>query len=79
MAEGNRSWSKVKRYVEEAEGRVVSKGILHNVLMGLERLSILRDYRFPDPVYELAAKRMQDQLRTGVPITRPTLQLTSAP
>ena len=79
VAEGNRSWSKVKRYVEEAEGRVVSKGILHNVLMGLERLSILRDYRFPDPVYELAAKRMQDQLRTGVPITRPTLQLTSAP
>ena len=58
VAEGNRSWSQVKRYVEEAEGKVLSKGILYNVLTNLERLSILKDYRFLDPVYELAAKRI---------------------
>ena len=59
IANGMRSWSQVKRYVEEVEGKSLSKGILYNVLKSLEGLSILKDYRFLDPVYEEAAKRVK--------------------
>ncbi len=58
VASGARSWSQVKRYVEEAEGRALSKSVLYNVLSNLERLSILKDYEFLDPVYEEAARRL---------------------
>lgn len=58
MAEGADSWGKLKRYIEEKEGGVVSTSILYNIVKNLEDLSIIKDYRFLDPVYREAAKML---------------------
>ncbi len=58
IALGYDSWSQVKEYVESIEGKTVSKGILYKVLRGLEKMSIVSKYRFLDPIYMEAAKRL---------------------
>mgnify|MGYP001772929540 CR=1 FL=1 len=58
IAEGADSWGKLKRYIEEREGGVISPSILHNIIKTLEDLSIVKDYKFLDPVYRDAAKML---------------------
>ncbi|MEM2995639.1 MAG: ATP-binding protein [Candidatus Bathyarchaeia archaeon] len=58
VATGENSWSRVKRYVEEKEGTTLSSSILLNALNSLENLSIIKDYRFLDPVYKEASLRL---------------------
>ncbi|MEM3832294.1 MAG: ATP-binding protein [Thermoprotei archaeon] len=58
IAKGEDSWSKIKRYVEEKEGITVSTSILSNVLNSLEELSIIKNYRFLDPIYRIAALKL---------------------
>jgi hypothetical protein len=52
------SWSRIKRYVEEREGVTLSSSILANVINSLEDMSIIRDYRFLDPVYREASLKL---------------------
>lgn len=59
IAEGENSWNKVKRYVEEKEGTTISTSVLSNVINNLENLSIIKDYNFLDPIYRLAALRLK--------------------
>jgi AAA+ ATPase superfamily predicted ATPase len=56
LAEGKDSWSKLKNCIEEKEGGIISSSILDNLIRTLERLSIVKDYTFLDPVYMKAAK-----------------------
>jgi AAA+ ATPase superfamily predicted ATPase len=56
IAEGRRSWTEIKRFVEEREGRTVSSSVLQNVLEALEKMSLVKDYAFLDPIYEEASK-----------------------
>jgi len=58
VAEGLGSWSRIKRYVEEREGVTLSSSILANVINSLEDMSIIRDYRFLDPVYREASLKL---------------------
>jgi len=58
IAEGVDSWSKIKRYVEEREGVTVSSSILSNVINSLEDMSIVKDYKFLDPVYRAASLKL---------------------
>ncbi len=58
IAEGARTWSSVRDYVEGVEGVTIPKASLTRAIKKLERLSIIRNYRFLDPVYERAAKRL---------------------
>ncbi len=62
VAEGKGGWSEVKRYVEEREGCTLSTSVLHNILENLEKMSILKDYTFLDPVYREAAKLLYPKL-----------------
>jgi len=59
IASGARSWSEVRRFVEEREGVSIPKSTLTRIIRKLERLSIVEDYRFLDPVYREAAKRLK--------------------
>jgi len=56
IAGNRRSWSEVKRYVEEREGCTISGSVLHNILENLEKMSLVKDYTFLDPIYEAAAR-----------------------
>jgi AAA+ ATPase superfamily predicted ATPase len=58
IAEGMNTWSKLKKYVEEKEGTIISKSILSNIIKSLEDLSIIKNYEFLDPIYKEAAKRI---------------------
>ncbi|MGC9153945.1 MAG: AAA family ATPase [Vulcanisaeta sp.] len=58
IANGSNTWSKVARCVEDLEGVSVSPTSLSNILNTLERLSIIRDYQFLDPMYREAAIRL---------------------
>lgn len=55
IAEGRRSWSGVKEYVEEREGSTISSSVLSNILRNLEDMSIISRYEFLDPIYREAA------------------------
>jgi len=59
IASGARSWSEVRRFVEEREGVSIPKSTLTRIIRKLERLSIVENYRFLDPVYREAAKRLK--------------------
>jgi hypothetical protein len=48
-----------QRCVEEGEGVTISSSVLNNVLRTLERLSIVKDYEFLDPVYREATRRLR--------------------
>jgi len=58
IAEGADTWSKLKRFVEEREGTTISSSVLFNVVKSLEDLSIVKSYKFLDPIYEEAAKKL---------------------
>ncbi|HEU16467.1 MAG TPA: ATP-binding protein [Nitrososphaeria archaeon] len=58
VAGGARSWAEVRRAVEESSGTVIPKSALTRAVRRLEKLSVIQDYRFLDPVYEKAARRL---------------------
>lgn len=58
LATGHNTWSKIKKRLEEIEGRTVSKSSLSRSIHVLEKLSIIRDYEFLDPIYEEAARKL---------------------
>ncbi len=58
VARGARSWSQVRELIEEKEGAVIPKSSLSRTIKRLERLSLIKDYEFLDPVYEKAALRL---------------------
>jgi AAA+ ATPase superfamily predicted ATPase len=58
IAGGMDSWSKIKKYVEEKEGIIISSSILSNIINSLEDMSIIKDYKFLDPIYREAALRL---------------------
>ncbi len=59
IASGARSWSSVRRYIEEYMGTTIAKSSLTRTIRRLERLSIIRDYEFLDPIYEHASKKLR--------------------
>lgn len=59
IAEGARTWSSVRAYVEEVEGTSIPKASLSRTIKKLEKLSIIHNYEFLDPIYEKAAKRLR--------------------
>jgi AAA+ ATPase superfamily predicted ATPase len=59
IAEGRKTWSQVKEYLEEKEGTTVSSSVLSNILRSLEDLSIIKNYEFLDPIYREASKLLQ--------------------
>jgi len=58
VALGCDSWSKVRSFIAERYGTVLPKSTLTRVVEKLEKLSILKGYRFLDPVYREAAKAL---------------------
>ena len=56
IANGAKSWSSVRKLIEEKSGEIIPKSTLTRTIKALEKLSIIQDYRFLDPVYQLAAK-----------------------
>ncbi len=56
IAKGRRSWSEVKGYLEEKEGYTISSSVMHNILENLEKMSLVKDYTFLDPIYKAAAE-----------------------
>ncbi len=58
IAEKRRSWTEVKRFLEEREGSTVSSSVLQNIMENLQRMSLIRDYSFLDPIYEAAAGQL---------------------
>ncbi len=58
VANGAKSWSAVRRYVEEVEGVSIPKSTLTRIIKKLEKLSIIKNYEFLDPIYARAAKRI---------------------
>jgi len=56
IAKGYNTWRELKTRLEEIEGRTVSKSSLSRILNTLEQLSIIKEYKFLDPVYREAAK-----------------------
>ncbi len=59
IAEGAKSWSAIRRYIEEKTGVVIPKSSLTRTIRKLEKLSIIRNYSFLDPVYMHAAKKLR--------------------
>jgi len=58
IAQGVMGWGELKSRLEEAEGRIVSSSVLHNILESLRKLSIVENYEFLDPVYREAARML---------------------
>ncbi|MEZ0318421.1 MAG: ATP-binding protein [Pyrobaculum sp.] len=58
VAQGASSWAAVRRYVEEASGEALPKSTTSRLLDKLEALGIIKDFKFLDPVYREAAKRL---------------------
>jgi len=59
IANGSNSWSRVLRCLEDEEGSTISSSVLHNIITNLEKLSIIKDYEFLDPIYREASKRLK--------------------
>ncbi|MEM2452400.1 MAG: ATP-binding protein [Candidatus Methanomethylicia archaeon] len=59
LAQGVVEWGKLKRFLEDIEGRGVSDRVLHDILITLRRHSIIdEDNKFMDPLIKEAAKRL---------------------
>ncbi len=58
ISEGNNSWSKLYECLTRREGSTLSSNSLSNSLQQLEKMSIIHDYEFLDPVYREAVKRL---------------------
>ena len=56
LAEGNDSWTRALKALEDLEGRWVSRNGFAKALHYLEKRALVRDYKILDPVYERAAK-----------------------
>ncbi|WP_420917915.1 hypothetical protein [Pyrodictium abyssi] len=59
IAEGANTWSSVRRYIEEKQGTTIPKSTLTRLIKRLEKLSLIQDYKFLDPVYQQAAKNYE--------------------
>lgn len=58
VANGCRSWSSVRNYLAEKHGVVLPKATLSRILGKLEKLSIIKDFEFLDPVYREASREL---------------------
>ncbi|MEM3138313.1 MAG: ATP-binding protein, partial [Thermofilaceae archaeon] len=58
VAHGCKSWAQVRSYIAEETGVVLPKATLSRIIEKLEKLSILKDYEFLDPVYREASKKL---------------------
>lgn len=58
IASNSNSWSEVRRYIEEKEGITLPKATLSRLIEKMEKLSIVKDYRFLDPIYKEASFRL---------------------
>ena len=56
LAEGNDSWTKALKALEDLEGRWVSRNGFAKALHYLEKRALVKDYKILDPVYERAAR-----------------------
>lgn len=59
VAHGCKSWGQIRAYVAERFGVVLPKATLSRIIEKLEKLSIIREYEFLDPVYKDAAKELR--------------------
>lgn len=59
IAKGMDSWSKVKSCLEEEERSTISSSVLSNILENLEKMSVIKDYKFLDPIYKEASIRIR--------------------
>lgn len=59
IAEGAHNWSSVRRYVEEKTGVTIPKSTLTRIIRKLEKLSIVENYEFLDPICREASKRIR--------------------
>ena len=59
IAEGANTWSSVRRYVEEKQGITLPKSTLTRLIRKLEKLSLIKDYEFLDPIYRKAARKLR--------------------
>ncbi|MEB3755970.1 MAG: ATP-binding protein [Desulfurococcales archaeon] len=58
ITRGAKSWGRVKKYMEEREGVTIPKSSLSRTISKLEKLSIIKQYKFLDPIYEIAAREL---------------------
>ncbi|QIW25345.1 ATP-binding protein [Sulfolobus sp. S-194] len=58
IARGSDNWTKVKECLEKEEGSIISSSVLSNILNSLEKMSIIKDYTFLDPVYRDASMKL---------------------
>lgn len=58
VASGCRSWSQVRRFITEKYGLTIPNATLTRLINKLEKLSIIKNYDFQDPVYREAAKKI---------------------
>jgi AAA+ ATPase superfamily predicted ATPase len=58
IALSSNSWVQVRRYIEEKEGITLPKATLSRLIEKMEKLSIVKDYRFLDPIYKEASFRL---------------------
>ncbi len=59
IGEGAKSWSEVRRYIMEEKGYVLPKSTLSRIIRKLEKMSIVKNYEFLDPVYRFASRRIR--------------------
>ena len=58
-----RSWSQVRRFIADKYGVVIPKSSLTRIINKLEKLSIIKNYEFLDPMYREAAMRLKARLK----------------
>ena len=58
VAKGAKSWSQVRRHIEGKMGVTIPKSSLTRRISKLEKLSIIKDYDFLDPIYREACKKL---------------------
>jgi len=63
IASGCRSWSQVRRFITEKYGLTIPNATLTRIISKLEKLSIIKNYDFQDPVYREAAKKIRLELK----------------
>ncbi|MEM0474807.1 MAG: ATP-binding protein [Zestosphaera sp.] len=59
IASGHRTWSSVRKHITENYGVTIPKATLTRIVTKLERLSIVKNYEFQDPVYREASKKLR--------------------
>jgi AAA+ ATPase superfamily predicted ATPase len=58
IGKGRKGWKSVKECVEEMEKSTVSTSVLDRALRNLEKMSLVSDYSFLDPIYGEATKML---------------------